>query len=521
MSRRRFLGRSLMAAGGLALGRRASSGAAPAIVRLGEPPQASHGVASGDVTAGRGIVWSRCDRPARMVVEWDTTDGFRNPRRVEGPAALPETGLTARVDLTGLPPDQRIFYRVRFQDLEDTKLWSEPALGSFASAPEQRRGVRFLWSADTAGQGWGIDESRGGMCLYETMRVTRPDFFVHCGDWIYADNPLQKEVPLPDGGIWRNIVTPAKSKVAETLDEFRGNYLYNLLDANLRRFGAEVPQLGIWDDHEVLNNWYPGELLQDERYQERRVSVLAERARQAFLEHVPLRFSAQDPLRVYRSYVYGPSLELFLLDLRSYRGPNGPNRQEKLGPGAAILGREQLDWLKRGLVESRATWKVIASDMPIGLQVAEWPSETDFEGIANGDGPPLGRELEIADLLRALRDADVRNTIWLTADVHYCAAHHYHPDRARFREFLPFWEFVAGPLHAGTFGPSRLDETFGPEVRFLGIPEGMAPNRPPSEGLQFFGQAELHPDSETLSVSLHDLSGRTLWSVDLEPEGRG
>ena len=52
-----------------------------------------------------------------------------------------------------------------------------------------------------------------------------------------------------------------KSKVAETLTEFRGNYKYNLLDENVKQFNAEVPILAQWDDHEVTNNWYPGEIL--------------------------------------------------------------------------------------------------------------------------------------------------------------------------------------------------------------------------------------------------------------------
>ena len=34
----------------------------------------------------------------------------------------------------------------------------------------------------------------------------------------------------------RQYATEAKSKVAETLNEFRGAYLYNLLDENVRRF---------------------------------------------------------------------------------------------------------------------------------------------------------------------------------------------------------------------------------------------------------------------------------------------
>jgi len=33
-------------------------------------------------------------------------------------------------------------------------------------------------------------------------------------------------------------VTPAKSNVAQTLDDYRGNFSYNLLDANKLRFMA-------------------------------------------------------------------------------------------------------------------------------------------------------------------------------------------------------------------------------------------------------------------------------------------
>jgi alkaline phosphatase D len=56
-------------------------------------------------SAGRGrpaVVWARVDRPARMLVEWATTDSFRAARRVLGPAALPEDDFTPQVDL---PPE--------------------------------------------------------------------------------------------------------------------------------------------------------------------------------------------------------------------------------------------------------------------------------------------------------------------------------------------------------------------------------------------------------------------------------
>src|SRR5262249_58754123 len=82
-----------------------------------------------------------------------------------------------------------------------------------------------------------------------------------------------------------------------------------------------------------------------------------------------------------------------------------------------------------------------------------------------------GREVEMAEILRFIRDNDIRNVVWDTADVHYSASHFYEPRSAAFPDFAPFWEFVSGPLNAGTFGPNRPDGTFGPQVRWKGIPD--------------------------------------------------
>jgi alkaline phosphatase D len=484
------------------------------------------GIAAGDVSNGRAVIWSRADRAARMVVEYSTTESFKDVRRAPGPAALETSDFTARTVLTGLPAGQRIFYRVLFQDLADLRAWSEPQGGSFNTPPDAfarqhvssdtSKNITIAFSADTVGQGWGINPEWGGLRLYETMRAAQPDVFVHLGDTIYADQHLPPEITLDDGTVWKNVVTEAKSKVAQTLDDYRGNYQYNLLDEHMRRFNAEVSQVVIWDDHEVRDNWYlERDLSKDERYTVKSVPLLAARARQAFFEYNPVPVAPDDPERIARTVPYGPSVEIFALDLRSYRGPNSENRQPALDERSALLGTVQAARLKEQLAASRATWKVIASDLPLGLIVRDFPSY--FEAVANGDqGAPLGRELEIADLLRFIRDRRIRNVVWITADVHYCAAHHYDPSRARFTEFEPFWEFVAGPLNAGTFGPNELDNTFGPEVKFTGIPPGMKPNRPPSAGLQFFGTLTIDGRTRALTARLHDLSGKALYTVELE-----
>ncbi|MGH9802728.1 MAG: alkaline phosphatase D family protein, partial [Blastocatellia bacterium] len=288
MKRRSFLSRTLVACSGLLAG-------APAIIVSSQSrPQIPFGVQTGDIAPGRAIVWSRSDRSARMVVEYATTESFQNAKRIVGPAAIEPTDFTVRVDLSGLPSGQKIFYRVNFQDLENTKVTSESVTGSFNTPPAARRDVSFVFGGDVVGQGWGINAGFGGMKIYEEMRKAQPDFFIHSGDTIYADGVVQAEVKLDDGSIWKNLTTPEKSKVAETLDEFRGNHRYNLMDANLRRFNAEVPTLAQWDDHEVRNNWYPGQILDDPKYKVKSIDLLAARGRRAFLDYLPLRFNAAD-----------------------------------------------------------------------------------------------------------------------------------------------------------------------------------------------------------------------------------
>jgi alkaline phosphatase D len=525
MNRRQFLIQSTLAGGSVIaadlLGQRGMAQSAPGIITSDAMrPGIPYGVASGDVTKGSAVIWSRSDRPARMILEYAFDESFRKINRIVGPAALDTSDYTARINLKDLPDGRQIFYRVSFQDLNNVTVFSEPVKGSFRTIPASGKDISFVWGGDTAGQGWGINPDFGGMKIYQTMRQMQPDFFIHSGDNIYADGPILPEVTLPDGKIWRNITIEEKSKVAETLKEFRGNYIYNLMDDNLRQFNAEVPMMVQWDDHETTNNWYPRETLTntggDARYQVKSVALLAARARQAFLEYAPIRINRRDPEQIYRAFNYGRSLDVFMIDERSYRGDNSPNRQSVPGPDTAMLGSRQLQWLKRNLLQSKATWKVIASDMPIGLVVSD--GATDFEAFANGNGPALGRELEVADLLRFIKSNDIRNVVWVTADVHYAASHYYDPNQAQFQDFNPFWEFVSGPLNAGTFGPNTLDNTFGPQVKFVIAPPAGSANLPPSAGLQFFGHVKIAGDTEVMTVSHYDLNGKKLYSIDLSPE---
>ena len=509
LSRRHFLMMTAAAAGSLAM---------PRLSRAADRPMVSHGVQSGDVGIDSGMIWARADRPSQLMVEVATTESFKNARALPPIAALPESDFTVKMLLENLPAGQDIFYRARFRDLSHTAIIGEPVVGRFKTAPADRRDVSFVWGGDVAGQGFGINPDDGGMFTYATMAKHNPDFLIHSGDTIYADGVIAAEVKLPDGKIWKNVTIPEKAKVAETLDEFRAVHKYNMLDEHVRAFNAQVPVFGQWDDHEVTNNWSLSKQL-PAAYKERDITLLAARAARAYHEMYPLRESLVEPGRVYRTLNYGPHLDVFMLDERSYRGPNGPNLQETYGPDAYFIGPDQLAWLKRALLASKATWKVIASDMPLSIIVYDdAPNKKGSEGLAQGDGPARGRELEIADLLRFIKTSGVRNTVWLTADVHYTAANYYNPDKAQFQDFEPFWEFVSGPFHAGTFGPGEMDNTFGPEVKYVKAPGADKQNLSPLSGMQFFGHVRIEGATGQMTVTLRDRADVALWSTTLDPK---
>ena len=86
---------------------------------------------------------------------------------------------------------------------------------------------------------------------------------------------------------------------------------------------------------------------------------------------------------------------------------------------------------------------------------------------------------------------------------------------AAFRDFDGFWEFVAGPLNAGTFGPNTLDGTFGPELAFVKAPPPGQSNLSPLSGFQFFGEVNVDAQTRNMTVDLRDINGLSVFSKTL------
>lgn len=194
------------------------------------------------------------------------------------------------------------------------------------------------------------------------------------------------------------------------------------------------------------NGQYPPNTVVDELYMN---------SLQAFYEHNPL---LPDAL-IFRNQKFGKHLEIFFVDYRSYRDPNPGNSDPN---GIAMMGEEQLEWLKNGLKESTATWKIISSHDPFGIVTG---GEGDRDAFGQMDPAILGREFEVKELLETIADYDITGVVSLTSDVHFTAHVNHDPSRAEggFTEFKPLDEFVIGPINSGAFGPGGQDTSFGPE----------------------------------------------------------
>ena len=191
--------------------------------------------------------------------------------------------------------------------------------------------------------------------------------------------------------------------------------------------------LAQWDDHEVTNNWWPGEPLTRAEHQRkkyaRRTRCCWRRARsRAFHEYMPMRADAgrsrprlpQDRLRPAARRLHARHAQLPRAERRRHGGGYGPAAYF-LGAAAVRVAQARADAVARDLEGDRRRHAA----RPV--VVYDGDREMGLEAVAQGDGPPLGRELEIADLLVFIKHAGIRNMVWITADVHYTAAHHYDP----------------------------------------------------------------------------------------------
>jgi alkaline phosphatase D len=475
------------------LGTAAGSAAPP----LRESPQVTHGVVVGDVTATTAVLWARASSAAVLNVQ---LSGGPH-RRLEPVAATAAHDFTARAFVDRLAPSRTYRYRVWFSRGGPGVGHGDAVTGSFRTAPadDVAAPLRLAFGGDISGQN-ACRDAVEGIPIAETIESWRPDVFVGLGDMIYADNVCTAL------GRYGNSQVPGPPGPAVDLAGFWASWRYNRADARLQRLLASASYVGVWDDHEVVNDFGPSsDAPTTPPYTGAHLLPLG---RQAFVDYTPLGTTD----RLYRSLRFGRHLELFVLDTRSYRDPNVA--PDDAASPKTMLGREQVAWLKERLAASDATWKVVVSSVPMSIPTG-FPPTNGRDGWANLD-QTTGFERELLEILRFLQARGIDRPIWITTDVHFAEAFRYRP----FADDLGFvvHELATGPMNAGIFPNRAFDATLRPEVlSFFGPATAEAVTTWDEAKRWFnFGTLEIARHG-TLTLGIVNTHGERPFSLTLSP----
>jgi alkaline phosphatase D len=307
--------------------------------------------------------------------------------------------------------------------------------------------------------------------------------------------------------MYGNAQLPGDFGPATDLASFWAHWRYNRADPASQGLLSNTSYVGVWDDHEVINDFGPLTDVGTAPPYTPGVHLLPI-GLQAFLDYTPI---ATAP-RLYRSLRWGQHLELFVLDTRSYRDANFALDSQQ--HPKTMLGKEQLAWLEQGLVRSDATWKVIVSSVPLSIPTG-FPVTNGRDGWANFD-QATGFENELLNLFRLMAENGVDNTVWITTDVHFAEAFRYlpFPDRPNFAVH----EIATGPLNAGIFPNRNVDPTLNPQVLFFHGPGTPADVTNWEQAKEWFNFGTLEVGANGgLTTEVIDTAGETLFSRTLEP----
>lgn len=119
--------------------------------------------------------------------------------------------------------------------------------------------------------------------------------------------------------------------MAETLREFRETPQLQPEGRERPRAVRRVPVIATWDDHETTNNWWPGEVLEDDRWRRRCGHPGSPRptpGRVPAHRRRPLAEAGTGPSRAdLPEDLRGPALDVFVLDMRTHKGENTDGRE--------------------------------------------------------------------------------------------------------------------------------------------------------------------------------------------------
>ncbi len=289
----------------------------------------------------------------------------------------PDTDFSHQFRLTGLQPGTRYYVSLEGR-AKDGTTYASP-VGSFQTAPATDQ-WDDVWFAVMTCQLYYQRDDPDGFRIYRSMAnlspifLSPPQFLVSTGDSVYYDRDNPRGVTVD-------------------LCRLHWQRMYSL--PLLRNFFRNVP--GYWqkDDHDTFF---------DDSYSKLDAPWIKpltwEEGVRVFLEQVP---SGSSPFRTFR---WGKGVQIWLTENREYRSPD----EAPDGPEKTIWGAGQKAWLKRSILASDATFKILIS--PTAMVGPDNPKQSDSH--ANESFRTEGD-----DFRRWVRDNGLTNLFVIAGDRHW------------------------------------------------------------------------------------------------------
>ncbi|GGT13187.1 alkaline phosphatase D family protein [Streptomyces chromofuscus] len=387
-------------------------------------PAFLHGVASGDPLPDGILLWTRVTPTAEATpgsglgpdieVGWTvaTDKAFTNVVAKGSTTATAASDHTVKADIRGLAPATDYWFRFSAGGTDS------PA-GRARTAPAADAAVAGLRFGVVSCANW----EAGYFAAYRHLAARGDlDAWLHLGDYIYEYGAGEY------GTRGTSVRSHAPAHEILTLADYRIRHGRYKTDPDLQALHATAPVVAIWDDHEIANDTWSGGAQNHTEGAEGAWAARQAAAKQAYFEWMPVRPAIAGT--TYRRLRFGKLADLSLLDLRSFR-----SQQVSLGdgdvddPDRTLTGRAQLDWLKAGLKSSDTTWRLVGNSVMIApFAIGSLSAELlkplakllglPQEGLAVNTDQWDGYTDDRRELLAHLRSNAIRNTVFLTGDIH-------------------------------------------------------------------------------------------------------
>ncbi|MCB4798927.1 alkaline phosphatase D family protein [Neotamlana laminarinivorans] len=373
-SRRSFIQKTLMAAGGIMLAPNFISCKSDDDINFNIDPTNyaldffTEGIASFDPTSSSVIIWTRYSG-ATHTITWEVaTDAEFNTVIRNGEITTDASrDYTIAVQLTELDADQKLYYR--FANTIDKTI---SAVGETITLPDNANSLKLAICSCSNYQA-------GLFNVYDAMANSDADIIVHLGDYLYE---------YAAGGYGSNDENAFLDRFHEpateilSLDDYRTRYKQYRQDVSLQLAHQKKPFICVWDDHEIANDAYKNGAENHDDATEGSYEVRKAHALQAYSEFLPFsRLDENNNELIYRTFNLGNLVNLVMLDTRiigrdeqldifdffTATGFDAAAYQTAISDTSrSLLGTTQRDWLINQITSSSAKWQVLGQQVLMG-----------------------------------------------------------------------------------------------------------------------------------------------------------